>query len=77
MKDNKIVLVGGISIVHRSGKTLNALLQLDSITSKWKEIKLPLQKTRRDHFAFTDAKEQIKMFCGKLNALTKENNFVG
>ena len=46
-------------------KVLNVILELDSINSKWKEIKLPLKKLRTGHFAFEISNHnRLKLFCG-------------
>ena len=62
-KNNRVVLVGGLS--DEKDGILNILLQLEKVTSKWKEIKLPLKKLRNGHIAFKGTSEQMKIFCGK------------
>ena len=61
-KNNNVALVGGYS--YENGGTLNTLLELDDVMSKWKEIKLLLKNLRRDHIAFKGTSEQMKIFCG-------------
>ena len=56
--DNKIILVGG-------GGDLNAMLELDDVSSKWREIKLPVKKLREYHLAFQANMKHTNMFCGK------------
>ena len=62
-KNNRVVLVGGLS--DEKDGILNTLLQLEKVTSKWKEIKLPLEELRHGHIAFKGTSEQMKIFCGK------------
>ena len=64
-KNNKVVLVGGSSFFEPSN--LDTFLELDSVTSKWKDIKLPIEKLRACHIAFKATSEQMEIFCGKYN----------
>lgn len=71
-KNNELLLVGGFS--HQSKTVVNTLLVLDGISSKWREIKVPLKKLRMDHLAFIPTKEEINIFCGKTSKNKKTRN---
>ena len=62
-RNKKLLLVGGFSF--GKDEILNTLLELEGVTSNWKEIKLPLKKLRNGHIAFKGTSEQMKIFCGK------------
>ena len=61
IKDNKVVLVGGYSFKKHAN--LNTMLELDGVTSNWKETKLPLKNLRRSHIAIKGTTERMKIFC--------------
>ena len=64
-KSNSVVLVGGDQDEFGNGGYLNTLLELEGVTSKWKEIQLPLEELRIGHIAFKGTTKQTKIFCGK------------
>ena len=66
-KSNKAILVGGHTRKYggNGGIILNTLLELNNVSSTWKEIKVPLKKLRYGHIAFEGTKELMKVFCGK------------
>lgn len=63
-KNNRVILFGGFSL-ENGRRTLNTLIELEGVTSKWKEFKLPLKKFRYGHIAFKGTNKRMKIFCGK------------
>lgn len=61
-KTKGALLSGGFS--QTLGKVYTGMIQLQSVHSKWKEIKLPVEKFKEEHLSFTLAGRELDIFCG-------------
>ena len=57
-----VLLVGGYTPTFN--KVVGSMLKLETISSEWRTIDIPMNKLRYGHIAFSASSDQMKVFCG-------------